>query len=40
MKAYIAARQARFEYHERAQVYELQSKLDRIREVLDSDETE
>jgi hypothetical protein len=40
MKAYMAARQARFEYHERAQVYELQSKLDRIREVLDSDETE
>jgi len=40
LKAYIAARQARFEHRERAQVYNLQSKLDRIWEVLDSDETE
>lgn len=38
MKAYMAARQARFERRERAQVYELQSKLDRIREVLDSND--
>jgi hypothetical protein len=37
-KAYMAARQARFEHGERTQMYELQSKLDRIREVLDADD--
>jgi hypothetical protein len=39
MKAYMAARQARFEHHDRAQVYVLQDKLDRIRDVLDADDT-
>jgi hypothetical protein len=39
MKAYIAARQARFEHRERAQVYVMQEKLNRIQEVLDSDDT-
>jgi hypothetical protein len=38
MAAYMAARQARFEHGEHPQQYILQSKLDRIREVLDSDE--
>ncbi len=39
MKTYKAARQARFEHREQPNVYYvLQSKLDRIREVLDSDE--
>lgn len=37
MAAYMAARQARFEYGERPQQYVLQAKLDRIRDVLDSD---
>ncbi len=40
MGAYIAARQARFERRERAQVYILQDKLDRIQKVLESDDTE
>jgi hypothetical protein len=39
MRAYMAARQARFEYHENPEVYVLQSKLERIREVLDSDDS-
>jgi hypothetical protein len=38
MAAYRAARQARFEHGERGQVYVLLSKLNRIREILDSDE--
>lgn len=37
MAAYMAARQARFEYGEHPQQYVLQAKLDRIRDVLDTD---
>ncbi len=40
MAAYMAARQARFEHKEHPQQYFLQSKLKRIREVLDSEDTE
>ncbi len=39
MAAYMAARQARFEHGEHPQQHVLQSKLERIREVLDSDDT-
>lgn len=39
MRAYMAARQVRFEHGAQADVYYvMQSKLDRIRELLDSDE--
>jgi hypothetical protein len=38
LAAYKAAREARFEFGERSQHYILQSKLDRIREVLDADD--
>lgn len=38
MAAYMAARQARFEHGEKPQQHILQAKLDRIKEVLDSDD--
>jgi len=38
MEAYRAARQARFEHGERSQVHIYRTKLNRIREMLDSDD--
>jgi hypothetical protein len=38
MAAYKAARQARFEHGERSQVHIYKTKLNRIREMLDSDD--
>jgi hypothetical protein len=39
MAAYKAARQARFEHGESPKMYVAQAKLDRIREILGSDDT-
>lgn len=38
MRAYLAARQARFEHGENPQQHVLKAKLDRIKEILDSDD--